>query len=331
MFWKGFVYLLFINRLINIVAAAALVAGCRSGEAHPGTYQGIVELEERALGFEVAGRVREVAVDQGDAVAADQLLAAIDDRLERTARDARSHEATAARAQAELVRSGARTEDIRAMAAEVEAARAAEDLARTNLDREQKLLAAQATTRAAVDQLAGRKRAASAERRAAEQKLRSLREGARSQEVTGAEARAGAAAASESLATQRVDLYHLRAPAAGVVLDVLAEPGEVVAAGAPVVVVADPAHPYADVFVPQAEVGRARVGQAARIEVDGDPRPLAGKVEHIARRTEFTPRFVFSESERPNLVVRVRVRIDDPEQRLHAGVPAFVALDGRAP
>ncbi|HEY8146343.1 MAG TPA: HlyD family efflux transporter periplasmic adaptor subunit [Kofleriaceae bacterium] len=312
------------------MAAAALVAGCRSGEKHPGTYQGIVELEERVLGFEVGGRLREVAVDEGDAVAADQLLAAMDDRLERTARDATAHQASAARAQAQLVRAGARSEEIRAQVAGVEAARAAEDLATTNLDREQKLLAAEATTRAAVDQLAGRKRAATAERRAAEQKLRALREGARSQEVAGADARAGAAAASESLATQRVDLYHLRAPAAGVVLDVVAEPGEVVAPGAPVVVIADPAHPFADVFVPQAEVARVRLGQAARIEVDGDPQPLSGRVEHIARRAEFTPRFVFSEKERPNLVVRVRVRIADPQQRLHAGVPAFVALDGAA-
>ena len=275
--------------------------------------------------------MRELAVVEGDRVTQGQLLAAMDDRLERTARDARAHEATAARAQAELLRAGNRAEDIRAMAAQLEAARAAEDLARTNLDREERLLSSGATTRAAVDQLAGRQRAATAERRAVEQKLRSLREGARSQEVAGADARAGAAAASESLATQRVDLYHLQAPAAGLVLDVLVEPGEVVAAGAPVVVIADPAHPFADVFVPQAEITGVRVGQPARVEVDGDARRFAGRVEHIARRAEFTPRFLFSESERPNLVLRVRVRIDDPEQRLHAGVPAFVALEGRTP
>jgi hypothetical protein len=49
-------------------------------------------------------------------------------------------------------------------------------------------------------------------------------------------------------------------------------------------------------------------------------------VENVARATEFTPRFLFSERERANLVVRVRVRVDDPAQRLHAGVPAFVEL-----
>ena len=51
-------------------------------------------------------------------------------------------------------------------------------------------------------------------------------------------------------------------------------------------------------------------------------------MEHIASQTEFTPRFLFSPRERPNLVVRVRVRIEDPEERLHAGVPAFVTIEG---
>jgi HlyD family secretion protein len=311
---------------LQALVAVALVAGCRAGEEHPGMAQGIVELDERALGFEVGGRLREVSVVEGDVLTADQLLATLDDRLERTAHEARAQEATAARAQAELVRSGARTEEVRAMAAEVEAARAAEDLAKTNLERAQRLLASGATTRAVVDQLAGRQRAASAERRAAEQKLRSLRGGARSQEVAGAEARAGAAAAGENLASQRVDLYHLHAPLAGVVLDVIAEAGEVVAPGAPVVVIGDTAHPFADVFVPEGELPGLAVGQPARVEVDGESRQFSGAIEHIARRAEFTPRFVFSEKERPNLVVRVRVRIDDPGRRLHAGVPAFVAF-----
>ena len=45
----------------------------------------------------------------------------------------------------------------------------------------------------------------------------------------------------------------------------------------------------------------------------------AARIEHVFPNTEFTPRFLFSESERPNLVVRVRVRIDDPRRELHAG------------
>ena len=69
--------------------------------------------------------------------------------------------------------------------------------------------------------------------------------------------------------------------------------------------------------------GRVAVGE------DGEVRaPLSGRVEHVFPRTEFTPRFLFSDDERPNLVLRVRVRIEDPRHLLHAGLPVFVQLAG---
>jgi HlyD family secretion protein len=105
------------------------------------------------------------------------------------------------------------------------------------------------------------------------------------------------------------------------------DPGEVVAAGTPVVTLADTEHPYADVFVAQGNLAGIVVGGAARARIDALTETFAGHVEHIARRTEFTPRYLFSERERPNLVVRVRVRIDDPAQRLYAGVPTFVSIE----
>jgi HlyD family secretion protein len=101
----------------------------------------------------------------------------------------------------------------------------------------------------------------------------------------------------------------------------------VVAPGATVVTVADTKHPYVDVFVPQHELSGLGIGLPARIRTDAEREPFAGYIEHIAPTTEFTPRFLFSPRERPNLVVRVRVRIDDHDERLHAGVPAFATFD----
>jgi hypothetical protein len=68
------------------------------------------------------------------------------------------------------------------------------------------------------------------------------------------------------------------------------------------------------------------LGAPASVRVDGVARAFRGAVEHVFPRSEFTPRFLFSERERPNLVVRVRVRVSDPSHTLHQGVPAFVTL-----
>lgn len=322
------------NVAIGAAASAAVIvvlAGCHRGEEHRGALQGIVEFDERDLGFEVGGRVQKVTVDEGDPIAPGQLLAALDDSLVATQRSEAEHQAGAARASTDLIKEGARAEEIRAMAARVEAARAEEQMLETNLERERRLLAKNAATPATVDDLDARHRAAVAQRRSLEAQLGALREGSRRPEITGAEERAGAAQAALELVDERLRLYQLRALEPGTVLERDVDPGEVVGPGTPVVTVADIDHPYADVFVPESRVAGMQIGQHARVEVDGGGTPLLGRVEHIERRTEFTPRFLFSESERPNLVVRVRVRIDDPHHRLHAGLPAFVTLAPEEP
>jgi HlyD family secretion protein len=98
--------------------------------------------------------------------------------------------------------------------------------------------------------------------------------------------------------------------------------------GLPVLTVADVKRPYADVFVPEGETAGVRLGAIARATVDGQPQEVPGRIERVYRRTEFTPSYLFSEGERSNLVLRVRVRFDDPQGLLHAGLPVFVRLEG---
>lgn len=320
-----------IKKTGALALAAALLAGCEPEPRYPGAYQGVVELDERLLGFEVGGRLLGVAARRGADVEADAVLAVLDDTLAQTATRGRQAEAAAAEARAALVGAGSRVEEIRALEAQVRAAVANEALLRKNLARDRALALQRALPQAVADETEARARSAAAELQALAQRLREARAGARSQELEGARAQATAAGAAARLEAQRTERYQLRALHAGTVLDVHAEPGEVVAAGAPVVTVADATRPYVDVFVPQDELGGLDVGDRALIHVDALAAPLAGAVEDIARRTEFTPRFVFSERERRTLVVRVRIRVDDRGRALHAGVPAFVAIDRGGP
>jgi HlyD family secretion protein len=195
------------------------------------------------------------------------------------------------------------------------------------VERERGLFARGVTPEAALDELTSRFARAVAEREALDSVLAEQVRGARPEEREVAKAKADAARASVTLDDLRIQRRELRAPADGVVLEVLAEPGEVVAAGAPVLTLADPGRIHAYVFVPQAKLSGIDVGDRASVRADGLAAPLGAKVEHISRRSEFTPRYLFSERERPNLVVRVKVRIEDPKQLLHAGVPVFVEID----
>jgi HlyD family secretion protein len=313
------------------VCATALSAGCQPKPKHPGAYQGIVEFDERDLGFEVGGRLTQLKVARGTVVRAGQELATLDDTLERTAVRGRQAEVNAAQAAAALVRAGSRPEEVRAMEAQLRAAEANETRIERSVSREKKLLAEGAIAQAAVDDLESRLHAAAAERQSLEHRLRELRNGARRQEIERAEAQAAAAGQQAKLSEERVGRYSLRALEDGVVVDVHVDPGEVVAAGSPVCTMADTRHPYADIFVPQGELGALRVSTPARVMVDAIAQSFDGRVEDIGRRTEFTPRYLFSERERSQLVVRVRVRIDDREEKLFAGVPTFVTFGDALP
>ena len=103
------------------------------------------------------------------------------------------------------------------------------------------------------------------------------------------------------------------------------EEGEVVQAGAPVVTIGDVKSPLIVLFVPEPRIASLRIGAPVSVRIDGG-RQYSGVVEEINRNLEFTPRFLFSERERPNLVMRARVRVADADGALHAGAPAFVTL-----
>lgn len=307
------------------VLLIAAVAACDRSDLPQG-YQGIVELDERKLAFEVAGRVVAVNVQRGDAIEAQRVLATLDDSQPRTQIAVREAEAQAAAERANLVAARGRSEDIRAVEAQIRAARAAEQLAVKRATDDAILVGNGALARAVADDSDARRKTATAEREALEQRLRELRVGARGEEIAGARAQANAATAAVQLEADRAARFTLRSLHAGEVLDVHVEAGEVVGAGTPVVTVGDVAHPYADVYVPQGQIAAIKVGTPAILRVDATSQIFTGAVEYVSRRTEFTPRFVFSRDERANLVIRVRVRIADPAHALHAGTPAFVQL-----
>jgi len=310
---------------MRCVALLIAIAACRD-DVTVGRYQGMVELEQSDLAFERAGRIVELSVEAGAEVQRDQQLARLDSTLDRQTRDVRAKELEVARAELALAVAGSRDEDIRAGRARVSAARVSEQVAAREVERERKLVDEDASPATNLDRLVGELARARGEREVLEESLRELVRGTRSEELRRVEERVAVARENLVLAERALDKYVLVAPIAGAVIDVYPELGEVVAAGTPVVSLVVRGRPYADVFVPVSDAPKVRLGAAVEVVVEGDPRAVQGVVERIYPHLEFTPRFVYSPRERPNLVVRVRIRIDDREGRLHAGLPAYARL-----
>lgn len=309
-----------------LLVGLTLALGCTARATTPPGYQGVVEYDERVVSFEVPGRILEVKVKEGDVVKDGDVLAKLDDTLQKLAKDARVSEVKIAEADLSLLTAGARPEDIGALAARVKAMKNAEELLDKSSKRAHGLLETGSLPFADVEKIDSDLVRTGNERRALENQLAALIHGARPQEIDRLKARIAAAGVAVGLESEKLERYTVKAKVPGTILDVHVDPGELAGAGAPVVTLADTAHPFVDVFVPQGEIAGITVGAKANVKTDGLATTLPGTVEHIASRTEFTPRFLFSDRERPNLVIRVRVRVDDPERRLHSGVPAFVGI-----
>ncbi len=315
------------------LVAFALVGGCPQSKPSisEGAYQGVIELDVVTLSFEVPGRVEAVRVAEGQALSGDTVLAELDETMARAEREARAAELEAAKAQLDLLEAGARTEDVRAVELELKSVVAQEAVLARQRARQEQLTKSGAAASASLDELDNRASSLAGRRNVLEQRLRGLRAGARRQEIEAARAKVKALEASLLASDVRLGRYKLRYQGTAEVLENHVKTGEFVGAGAPAFTIADLDHPYVDVFVPQAEIGAIELGMAMEARIDAPPGRARGRVERIAQKTEFTPRFLFSEQERANLVIRVRVRLEDEQHALRAGVPAFVRPAGRAP
>src|SRR6266852_124464 len=196
------------------LVGAVVLAGCSGRGNGPAELQGVVELHERQLGFDVQGRLAQLYVQRGQRVEAGQLLAALDDALQRPVRDARAQDAEAAQAQLDLLRSGTREEDVLATEAQLRGARAAESTANEQLQRSRRLRQTGVVPQAQLDDAEAQAARARSERESLEQRLTAQKNGARASELRQAKARVDSARAALAAEEARLARSVLRAPAA---------------------------------------------------------------------------------------------------------------------
>ena len=120
----------------------------------------------------------------------------------------------------------------------------------------------------------------------------------------------------------------VRAPADGTVATRMADIGEVVSAGSVLLILIDPDHLYLKVYVPEALIGKLRLGLPARLYIDAFPdQPFEAELRYIAAQAEFTPKEVQTADERVKLVYAVKLYLKtNPEHRLTPGQPADAVI-----
>ncbi len=141
-----------------------------------------------------------------------------------------------------------------------------------------------------------------------------------------------------SLENQREELelqlkdFSLLVPADGTVIETFVTAGERVMPGKVLARLLVKGSLFIETFLEEAELGRIKLNQEARFEVDGLPgKEFKAEVTYINREAEFSPKYIISEKERKALLYQVKIKPLEAEEILKLGMPVTVIIQPVSP
>lgn len=304
---------------------------------------GRIEATDIDIATKIAGRIKEILVNEGDFVTAGQVLVKMDTLV---------LEAQRREAQAQLKRAEIGVETARAQAvqrkAEKEAAvavvaqrRAELDAAQKRFFRSEQLAKSGSGSIEMLDNDRARYEGAKAAVAAAEAQVAAADSAISAAESLVVTAQASVEAAKATIERIQADINDstLTAPRDGRVQFRVAQPGEVLGVGGKVLNIVDLGDVYMTFFLPTQQAGRVALGAEVHLIFDARPQYVVpARVTFVADVAQFTPKTVETAEERQKLMFRIKAKIP-PEllkkyiRLVKTGVPgvAYVQVDPNAP
>jgi HlyD family secretion protein len=275
---------------------------------------GRIEATEFSLAPRTSARVKEILVHEGEYVNAGQILVYMDtDVMEAQLKEVRgrllqAHNSVSVNQSRLIQRKSEKT----AAEAVLQQHEAELEVAEKRWARSLKLVSEGATSQqtadddwAAYKSAIAAKEVACAQIKAADAAILTAQE-----EVVGAESAVEAARGNVERIEADIKDSELKAPRDGRVQYLVAQQGEVVAAGSPVLTLVDLSDVYMIFFLPTAEAGRLSIGEEVRIILDAAPKHvIPANISFVSDIAQFTPKTVETTSEREKLMFRVKAQI----------------------
>lgn len=320
--------------VVALVVVAAMTRGFGYWSDDKGALRlyGNVDVRQVDLAFRVPGRIAAIDPEEGQHVKAGQVLAELDKSTFKDRLAAAEAQLQVAEAELTKARTGNRPQEIARAEAGLAEAEAALSRAREDYNRRSELVKTGAISRQVYDATAAQYRMAEAQVRSAREALSLARAGAREEDRQAAAAQVAAARAQRDAAKTDLADATLIAPNAGTVLTRAREPGAIVQPGETVLTLTIDRPVRLRAYVGARDLSRIAPSMKVEVQADGNPKVYRGVISQISPTAEFTPKTVQTEDLRTDLVYRVRVLIDDPDDALRQGQPVTIHVPGaRAP
>ena len=253
--------------VLIVLAVVAIVGGwfvLRPSQPPPVEWQGYGEADFVKVGPTQQGLITAVHVERGDHVVKGAPLFEQDDTDDRAAVEQTERLLRQAKDQLQNLENPGKPTEIAQAEANLHDAEAARDKVHDDLERNRALLKTGAATVQIVDQEEADYRSAVAKVAGLQAMLEQMKAPlGRPGEIEAQTEAVDAARAALAQAKWRLDQRRVTAPTTGVIADVLARPGETLAAGAPVVSLLPPENIFVRFFIPEPGLARVHVGDAS--------------------------------------------------------------------
>jgi len=321
-----------MRRFIPVLIALALLGGGGwllaqrlAAAPDPGTLYGNVDIRQVDLSFEAAGRVIAMPKHEGDRVSQGDTVAELDPATYQSASALAEARRDAAKAQLDELLAGTRPEDIDQARANFAAAQASLADAQVTFARQKDLAARNVASQQQLDDARMALDSASAKLAQTHAAMTEAINGPRIQDIDAA--RANLRAAEATLDLSRIELAHTKliAPSAGTVMTRVIEPGTVVLPGAAVYSIAIDGEVWVRAFAPEPLLARLVPDAAVTLSTDAG-KTYRGRIGYVSPAAEFTPKTVETPELRTQLVYRLRVRVENPDDAIRQGMPVTLHL-----
>lgn len=291
------------------------------------SFQGYVEGEFVLVSPTVGGTLDTLSVRRGAHVAKGDNLFALDRADETAARNQAAAMLQQARARLANLIKGKRRPEIDVVAAQKAQAEAQMRLAELQLKRQQRLVRSPAFSAEQLDQARAtyEQQRARVDELTAQLEVMQMSQG-REDELRAAESDVAANEAALAQAQWRLDQKTVAAPASGLVDDTYFKPGEMVAAGQPVVSILPPENIKVRFFVPEAMLARIPIGTKVAIRCDGCETEIPATVRFVSPQAEYTPPVLYNRENRERLVFMIEAWPTARPEALRPGQPVDVVL-----
>lgn len=290
--------------------------------------QGQMEARRVLVAGKVPGRIVNLFVREGDVVVKDSLVAIISSPEIEAKKIQAAGALEAAKAQAKKAKNGARREDITALKAMADRAQEAATLAKNTYDRVQKLFDEGVLPLQKRDEAETQMKASQAASDAAFAKYKQAVAGARIEDKDAANALVKQAEGANAEVDAYLEETKIRAPISGEVSLKLAEEGEVVGSGSPVVAVTDLTDAWAVFHLREDYLQNIHKGSKFEMQVPALGRKIEMVVNYIAAVGDYATWRSSKESSGFDLkTFEVRMRPVDDIPNLRPGMSVLLPVE----